>query len=94
MIPVTPNVEDNVVAAVTPRVPATDVFPFDAVTTNLFELTDKSPVIPTVLEKVAPEVTPNVDDSVVAPDTFKVPAMSVFPVDPATVNLFVFTVIS
>jgi hypothetical protein len=52
VIPVTPKVDERVVAAVTPKVPAIVVLPFDAVTTNLLELTERSPVIPTVLEKV------------------------------------------
>ena len=42
--PLTVNVLLSVVAPVTPNVPATEVFPFDAVTTNLLVLTLKSPV--------------------------------------------------
>ena len=60
---------DNVVPPVTPKVPATAVFPDVAATVNLSLLTSKSPSIPvspataSVLDSVVAPVTPNVFDN-------------------------------
>ena len=92
----------NVVAPVTSSVPATTVLPVSPATVNLFDeiasdpsdavtanfplFTSTSPATSSVLDSVAaPELRLL---NVVAPVTSSVPATTVLPVSPATVNLF------
>ena len=93
----------NVVAPVTPRVPATVVLPVSDETVNLLVATSKSPSTPTASVAfivvafivVAPRapVTPRVPATVVLPVTPRVPATIVSPVSDETVNLSVATAI-
>jgi hypothetical protein len=94
-------VKDPVIAPVTPKVPATVVFPVEAATVNLFVATAKSPLQLSVVEDTAPLKTPeaaeNTPNTAVAPVpestvnllvlTEKLPATVVTPVVPLTVNL-------
>jgi hypothetical protein len=90
--------KEPVIVPVTPRVPATVVSPEVASTVNLVVLTLKLPsteaVPPTkrfVGLKVPTDRAPATDRSAEnpeLPETFRVPATTVFPVRAATVNLF------
>ena len=75
----TDRVLDNVVAAVTPSVPSTSVFPEPESTVNFVD-TLKVPDTSRVLSSVVAPVTPRVCPSVVAPVTSNVPSTSVSPV--------------
>jgi hypothetical protein len=92
---------EPVIAPVTPKVPATVVSPEVAFTVNLLVLTSKFPsteVAPPTTKVVglsAPTVkvpaTDRSEENPELPETFRVPATTVFPVIAATVNLFTLT---
>ena len=90
--PATSSVLDSVAAPVAFSVPATTVLPVSPATVNLFDeiASDPSDAVTAnipLFTSTSP-ATSSVLDSVVAPVAFSVPATTVLPVPPATVNLF------
>ena len=90
--PATSSVLDSVAAPVAFSVPATTVLPVSPATVNLFDeiASDPSDAVTAnfpLFTSTSP-ATSSVLDSVAAPVAFSVPATTVLPVSPATVNLF------
>ena len=90
--PATSSVLDSVAAPVASSVPATTVLPVSPATVNLFDeiASDPSDAVTAnfpLFTSTSP-ATSSVLDSVAAPVAFSVPATTVLPVSPATVNLF------